>query len=286
MEDDDLFSSIKVAEITVSGHREPDIQVKEMWHQWVDLTGRPDRTKTDREVDRLYRRLLRENRSHGSMMRVVEGAAYLDRRPRDPRDVRRLIMALRNPGMTKMALALLEEDGHEIVRYPNHQDEKPDFLSTVSDIEEACDVGRGSWTSRDEEAAALLMEALDRDQVMGLADDTCRMNGTDVTLPYEMLRARHSKKLGTTIGGTGRSTYQAGALESDATDGIDFIADRAADRMHIKGVPLPKILEFHQLAPEGYWDAVIDVIEDGDASVSEAYDDLTDEWDWHPDDRK
>lgn len=101
------------------GESDQDRRVIEAWQLWAQLTSRPDAETPNREFVTAYREMLELGYPHEGLLRDIRGAALTPPRPRDPRDVRRVIMPLTNLTHEERVLKLLNEGIHPIHPFPN-----------------------------------------------------------------------------------------------------------------------------------------------------------------------
>lgn len=284
--EDDLFGDFAVALLstpkisTSSASAGPEKEIKAAWRLWSDLTERPDRTAVHRDFAKTYRDLLRANHRSAKLNEIIQGAARLSPNGRDAFDVKRVVSALTNANKTRLALAALREQ-KDIIPYP-----RPEIAQkcTLRELESALGTYAKEWIEVDQEAAGLLMERYDADEVQELADHAARILATDDVYPSEALR--HAKTVGTLkVAFRGdRDNYQAGRTEADILKEVSLMADPAAKKMLHSGADARKVRDFHLLAPEGYWDDVLDAMDDDlDLSAEEAYDLVGPKHNgWHP----
>lgn len=79
-------------------------------------------------------------------------------------------------------------------------------------------------------------------------------------------------------------SYTAGRSEEDILFSPQMEADIVATEMIYDGYENKDIISFHKRAPRGYWDRVVELSKDLDYSgdVEEIYEDLEDEYNFHP----
>ena len=258
----------------------------EAWRAWARETGRPDADTTSRQFLTAYIKQIRAGRKHEYLLEVVRGAARLPIHANNVDDTRRVINALKTSSTSKTAVSALRTE-RPVIAYPG-ADEEP-LKSEVTDIADACRVPPSEWTERDQEAAGILMQNLTSEEVDDAAVRACQTLGVDAVLPIELLRAHRSARSSSavTAGGTkARSTYAAGMAERERVGGVDFSIDDLANEMLISGAKASEIVRVHQMAPEGYWDAVFALAVEGDSN-EDAYRRLEQQFDeWHPECRR
>lgn len=279
--EDDLFAGLDVAGIVVEKPASDDNRkADEAWAQWSKLTRRPQQRNPERDFVKGYKALLADGHQHGKLMVVIAGAARMPVRPRDPRDIRRLLYALQSPNGTKEALALLHEKQRAIVPFPD----ETDFKATVSELEKACRIPAADWTAGDHDACAVLITRYDAERLQELADDTARYLGSEGVLPTDLLRRAHKSASYLHRKQLKEGMYDAGRAEDEEFAGIAFDADNLAEDMRRKGAPAAEIRRLHEMAPAGYWDAALDtIIDQPTMTFTSIYDRLTEKYKWHPD---
>lgn len=279
---EELFEDIPVASVTVSGGSTIDEQAHEGWRLWGELTGRPDTPTPSREFLRVYRGLLKMHYEHAALLRVVEGAARTPPRPRDPKDLRRVLMALDNWDHEAVALSMLEE-GCPIILYPRPE---RTLRTTITELQRELGTLPTQWTSRDHEAAGILIQELEPKELAQVVEGVALLLGQDVLLPVEVLRNLYIAREGRVAVNAKRVSYGGGRREESALEGVIFEADTAAERRVLRGDAPAEIVAFHQLAPPGYWEAVLQELEqDPSLSCESIYTSLQSKWEWHPNDR-
>lgn len=279
----ELFDDIEVAEVRVSGHSKPDAQAHEAWGVWCDLTKRPDRGSPDREFLSTYRDLMVRNYDHDEQLRVINGAARMQPRPRDPRDVRRVLGPLTRRNYEMAALELLREDS-AIVPYPNN--EPITTKSSLSNLGRLCGVSKALWSAQDIDSAAVLVSQLDYQEIEDVVETALLAIGKDVAPPHDIYRSWIAGE-STVSRNDARDTYSSGAREIETLEEMLLEADAGSEKMLRDGVPLSQVAKYHALAPEGYWDEVLDILESHpELKLSEIYDQLATSRNWHPDTRK
>jgi hypothetical protein len=283
-DDDDLFGELDVPAVVIENpYSNANKSADSAWAHWAKMTQRPQQRNPERDFIKAYKSLLADGHMHGRMQTVISGAARMPVRPRDPKDLRRVLYALQSPKGTLEALALLNEKDREVVPFPDSS--LPVFKSTITDLEKSCRTNSADWTSADHEAAANLVHLYDAAELDKIADDTARERGVDAVLPTDMLRNTAAARSGAKSQ-TKHQVYDAGRTEEAKLEGINFAADNLADHMRRKGKSVAEIRKEHDKAPAGYWDAVIDVLlDDPLQSFNNVYDDLRKQFNWHPNSR-
>lgn len=283
--EDDLFGGLDVPGIVIEKPFSDDNKKADSaWMHWSKMTNRPQQRNPERDFVKAYKKLLNDGHHHGRMLTIISGASRMPPRPRDPKDLRRVLYALQSPKGTTEAMALLHEKNRESIPFPDGSE--PVFKSTVSDLEAACRINAQDWTPSDHDACSILVTKCTAEELHKLADSTAMGLGATGVLPTDMLRnvnalhTRNKTQLKQEI-------YEAGRSEEAKYDGILFAADSLADMMRRKGASAEAIRKEHEKAPEGYWDAVLDVMLDEPMrSFSSIYDQLRKKFDqWHPSSR-
>lgn len=81
--------------------------------------------------------------------------------------------------------------------------------------------------------------------------------------------------------------YSAGRREEEVTADETVEVDLEASMMIVRGYTMDQMLAYHNLAPTGYWEAVVRTLENpayaGDPEI--VYVELEQEWNFHPDQR-
>lgn len=281
---DNLFDDIEVATV-ITGRSTLGSQIEEAWSLWVELTERPDRTRVNERFRSEYRKMLAKNFRHEDNLEIIRAAACMDPRPRDPQDVKRVIMPLTNYDHERAAKSLLKS-GAPIILFP-----KPDTNVTRSDIrdlEKACETERSMWTEHDLAAAGILITDLDAKELKHVADRVALHIDSERILPTDMLR--HYRAVGrdqlSAKPKASRSSYNAGRSEANTIKDVQFYADIAAERMMLQGVTPQEIVQFHNQAPEGYWDSVIEALSTNPSlTQKEVYESLEIQYQWKPSNR-
>lgn len=85
----------------------------------------------------------------------------------------------------------------------------------------------------------------------------------------------------------GKGRYQQGRSEQDVLDETMEV-DIQASGMVDEGYAIEDVLEFHRNVPRGYWNKVLEIVNSPDSTGNpeDAYDQLEEEFDFHPYDRK
>lgn len=283
-DDDDLFGELDVPALVIENpYSNANKSADAAWAHWAKMTQRPQQRNPERDFIKAYKSLLADGHQHGRMQTVISGAARMPVRPRDPKDLRRVLYALQSPKGTLEAMALLNEKGREVVPFPDSS--LPVFKSTISELEKSCRTNLQDWSPADHDAAANLVHLYTADELDKIADDTARERGSDAVLPNDMLRNTAAARTGAKSQ-TKHQTYDAGRTEEAKLEGINFAADNLADHMKRKGKSTSEIRKEHDKAPAGYWDAVIDILLDEPLrSFSSIYDYLQKQFSWHPNSR-
>ena len=283
-DDNELFGDIEVATV-VTGRSTLGAQIEEAWNLWVELTERSDKGKVNEKFRSTYREMLGKNFHHADNLEIIRAAARLDPRPRDPQDIRRVIMPLTNYDHERAAKSLLNS-GAPIIPFP-----RPDTnlaLSNISDLEDALNTDRLMWTENDLAAAGILITDLTPKELKFAADRIALHVDSERILPTDMLR--HYKAVGkqslSAKPNASRNSYNAGRAESSTLEDVQFIPDLAAEKMLLKGVDPQTIVQFHLQAPSGYWDSVIEEMNTNPSlSHKQIYDKLEAQYEWHPSNR-
>ena len=290
-DDGGLFDGIDVpvessAVIRTKRSSESD-RAHEAWEAWCFETKRPDKGTIDRKFMHAYVEQLRANRDHATLMLAVKGAARLPVKANNANDVRRVLNAIKNPKVRRTAIGMLDSDS-EVILYPS--EDNVVLLSGTADVADACRVPASEWSERDQEAAGILMTKFTADELEEVAERASRSLHSDAVMPMDVLRFSHSShrtgKANAVSSSNFRETYSAGITQRERVQGVEFSIDDMANAMLIKGESDKDIVRVHQMAPEGYWDAVFGLAVDG-CSNEDAYRRLAPEFDgWHPDQRK
>lgn len=263
------------------------VQLREAWHLWCDLTNRPDKSRMHHRFRTVYLDLLQKKWNHSEMMDVIRGAARMHPRPNDRHDIRRVVMPLTNYNHERTALALLREDAPTI-RF-SHVDTYT-TKSTVSDLEDATFSRMMDWTENDIEASGILIRDHDEKELTNISKKIMMYLGAVTVQPVDVLRYRSVADSLKVTTRSDRGSYDAGEREAAQfleVQDIDFSADRLATDMLLKGKSIPEIRTVHLSAPEGYWNRVNKILEDGDKTHKDAYRMLASKFKgWHPNSRK
>lgn len=291
MEDDDsLFGDLGVASITRKTHKDIRQQcIDEAWKLWVDKTQRPPSKTPERKFAEAYGNMLDLKYTHERLIRCVAGAAFLPPRPRDPVDTRRVVMVLNSTKHEAEALSLLDSGEAEV--FPWAWNDELDLLSSIKSIEKACGIDLSDWTEQEHEYAGILATSVD-EQRLNLAVERTRLHlGEDYVFPSEIVRhsalwRNENVKLSVKTNAK-RDTYGAGKHESSLLENMELGADLLAEKLLIRGCPAEAVRAFYDLAPEGYWDEVVDKMEkDITLSIQKIYDSMEDEYGFHPSKRE
>lgn len=277
-----LFADIEVP-VVVTRRSGIGNQVEEAWELWVDITKRPDRKDIPEKFRKEYIRMLKANYPHDKNLEIIEAAARMEPRPRDPNDIRRVIMPLTNLNHERVARARMK-NGDPVIEYVHPDTETT--LSTLEDVADACETEITDWIESELEAAGILISLMDRKTLMKVANKVALHIGEDSLVPTDILK-HHSAVLKGKITAKARAdrgSYQAGVSESSTLDIVKFDVDPASERLMLKGKSTAEeIVQFHNLAPEGYWDRVRQELDNQPSfTPKEIYDLLRDEFDWHP----
>ena len=255
------------------------------WRVWASTTGRPDGKSTNDKFYRTYLDQLRVGRSHEYLLDVVRGAARMPVNPKNQDDTRRVINALKTLTTGRTAVSALHSD-HPVIAYP--YGDSATLLASTEDVARACRIPPSGWGEHDQDAAGILIETFDAEQIEEAAAEASHSLGTDAVLPTDVLRAARSRKVSrgqAAAGARARETYSSGMAERARLKEVAFSLDDLAKRMLLDGAPDAEIVRVHQMAPEGYWSAVFELAADGDSN-DEAYKRLLDQFDnWHPSSR-
>lgn len=283
-DEDDLFGDLDVPGIVIEKPFSDDNKkADQAWAQWSRATSRPQQRNPERDFVKAYKKLLTDGHQHGRMLTIIAGAARMPVRPRDPKDLRRVLYALQSDKGRTEAIALLHEKNRDVFPFPDGSE--PVFKSTVSELETACRINSQDWTAPDHDACSVLITKYTTEELNTLADKTAISLGAEGVLPSDMLRnvgaLRTSNKAQLK-----QEIYDAGRSEEAKYEGILFAADSLADMMRRKGASAAAIRKEHEKAPEGYWDAVLDVMLDEPMrSFTSIYNQLEKKFGWHPNTR-
>lgn len=291
-EEEPLFEiDIEVEEepqpLVLHGSSSRALMLSEAWQLWSDLTHRPDRSRVHPRFRTTYLDLLSKNWPHEDMLEIIKGAARMHPRPNDRLDIRRVLMPLTNYNHERAALALLRDEA-DVIRF-RHVDTYT-TKSAVSDVEEALSLNMIDWTEDDIEASGILIRDHDADELKELGKKIKLYLGSITARPVDVLRYRSvADSLKVRTAGDRRS-YDAGAKETAQfleIQDIDFTADRMATDMLLKSRSITEIRAVHLDAPDGYWKRVNTLLESGELTHKQVYQQLRDEFeDWHPSHRK
>lgn len=283
-DDDDLFGELDVPGIVIEKPFSDDNKKADAaWMHWAKMTDRPQQRNPERDFVKAYKKLLADGHPHGRLQTVISGAARMPVRPRDPKDLRRVLYALTSANGHKEAIALLSEKNRPVIPFPDSAE--PVFKSTVSELEKSCRVDANDWTPADHDACSVLISQYDAESLDELADATALSLGVQGVLPTDMLRNIAALK-NRTKDQLKKEIYDAGRAEEEKYAGILFAADTLADMMRRKGASPAAIRKEHEKAPEGYWDAVLDILlDDPLRSFNSVYDSLRTRFEWHPSSR-
>lgn len=269
-------------EISRSTSNDAKSQVaSKMWKIWVVRTEREDLNKENRDFVKAIRKALADGLHEDDVERIVEGAARTEPRVRDPQDIRRVTTALTNPKVKKFALEALETNA-DVQLNPKHRQK-----ITVRQVEEIINTTRSEWGDDEIESAVALSEKYDEQSLIELVRKVALIVGSDALFPSEVLRNARKVASGNykIVRNDRRNSYQTGKLETELTEGINFHADKDSDRAYNKGVAPERIVEFHNLAPEGYWAEVSKLLRATKKPHDVIYSTLEDKYGWHPADR-
>jgi len=219
-----------------------------------------------------------EGTSEQELERIVEGAARTEPRSRDPHDIRRVTTSITNPKTRKFALAALE-DGLEIQINPAYTQKM-----SISEVENVLETNRNDWGSEDIDAAILITERYTDETLIEIADKVALIVGQVALFPSEIIRNLRKIETGNykVKKNDRRSSYGAGAVESERMEDINFHADRAADDAFNRGVPSSLLLPFHAQAPKGYWAEVSKLRRASKTTHDAIYSSLEERFGWHP----
>jgi len=278
----DVMEEVPAAPTVIRGRSGIGDQVEQAWLLWVDLTGRHDGKNVHRKFRAEYTDLLKRNYDHQEMLAIIQGAARLEPRPRDPQDVRRVIMPLTSFAHERTALNALKED-LPVIPFPEPKDE---MTATLRDVERACDVPRSDWTEGDLEAAGILIVKLTPQELDEAGAQVALHIQSERVLPTDLLRHYRAVKRGklSAQARASRDSYNAGRTESATIKDVRFAADPASERKLLKGADPEQVVAFHLSAPENYWDRVMEeLVARPTAEPKGIYAELESEFDgWHP----
>lgn len=255
----------------------------EAWSLWVELTRRPDYNEINSRFRRIYLEEYKKNRDRDVLLELIDGAARLPARPRDPRDIRRVCMVLGNEKNAAIALAAIRDE-HPYIHYT--QEVVRPALSSPMDVEEATRLAYLSWTYADHAASDELNHLLNRDDLFTAVKNVSKRLGRKPT-PVDLLSCRDYWFTEVDLTAAYRKsgvveTYSTGQKELEDTDDIALSADRYSMELLIRGVEISKIREVHHSAPDGYWQDVTELLDTGDFDHESAYLRLQEEYNWHP----
>ena len=264
----------------IRGRSQRGIQVEEAWELWADLTKRPDADTIPEQFRKEYLNLLNHNYDHEDLCTVIDGAARLEPRPRDPKDIRRVIKPLTNWNHDALARAAIEDDA-PYIPFPQPSQHR---AASIVDLEDATGTQLDQWTDNEFEAAGILIQQYERATLLEMAKAARLSVDAPYVFPSEILR--YGTNTATAKASTHRSSYASGSAEHMATSPIAFDVDVQAKRMLLAGEPIADIRAFHELAPEGYWEAVAtELADDPMTDLDLIYEKLSEEYHWHPEDR-
>lgn len=249
--------------------------LKEAWKKWCSITKRPREFTPDKKFAAAYRNAIDNNKSHEDIMEIVVNAAHLPPRGRDAKDTRRVVMALSKPAMAKQAKAL--HDNNAPIHYFGIDSESIP-LPTISDM-------MGStiqdWSLSDHEYAGILAE-MEEDKLSNAIEVTKAMVNSPTVFPSDVIRKRYAWSSSTPYVAErvdSRRVSDRGISEEEEWSDILLSVDAAAQRMFVKGVPHETVMEFHNLAPDGFWVFIHEKTNDG-MSLSQATQEAEEYFNW------
>ena len=291
------MSRLASGKISVSdgrpAQRKTDNHVKKLWKCWCDATQRQDEINSD--VEEAFYEWLGQGYSFEELAEITRNAAWLRPVKNDEHDVRRLLRALSDESVENEAAQLSADPWREPYSYaPFHRK----LLMSRGDLAEILCDDEDSWIDNDEEKSAALwiVTRMTVGEVEQLRDDIESAGYWDGSMiPSEFLAFKRARKWREDIGSCettanvneATDAYSQGHSEATALQSLNAVADPAAEAIYNRTGSARQALKYHEKAPAGYWDAVMNVmLEDEDAPVEKAYDDLEEEFDWHPYDRE
>lgn len=291
LDGDDLFAGIsRGPSIKTSNGSSIEADLKEAWKVWIQETDRPQSRSVPDPFRDEYTNQRRLKVTHEHLLRCIAGAARTRPHMRDPLDVRRATSAMKNKGTQRAALDLLNDPDAET--YPwDWSEEEEENRCSFKDIEEHSGTIRNVWTPRDYESCGVLMEMLDAERLEFACRRTKLVLGQEDVSPSDVLRyskAWSDPEASITVAqNPHRDSYGAGNSETDDVQNLDLDLDLYAEKLLIKGAPSSVVRSYHLDVPDDYWNAVSEYLDDHeDASIEDAYSELSSSFSWHPSDRK
>ena len=249
--------------------------LKQAWKKWCQITHRPKQLTPEKKFAAAYRKALSNNMTHDVILDIVESASYLPPRPKDPRDVNRFSMCLNNKTVLNLSREL-QKKGQTQFDFPDT--EQKISIDLLADV---CGTRWEDWSVSELEYADILC-GMDTDEISNAVAITREEVDSDFVLPSDIIRQRSqwSGKGSTQVKRkTGRRTHDRGTKEQEQWSDVSLDVDSLAQKMFLKGVDHDTVLEFHNLAPDGFWDMVAEGVKQG-YSLKESAIDAEQFYDW------
>lgn len=248
-----------------------DKDVQEVWRLWCEATKRPRQPTPDKKFAAKYRAARLDRISHSAIMDRVKAAAYLPPRPRDPSDVRRATMAMTRDDLYRQGRRVMTEGGEPIVfgASPTGGDK-----CSVQDVVEACGVADDMWTLQEHAACDQLVRMCSPDDVLYAADvargefNLPEVFPTHLLLTEKLWRGRDGAEVDVKLN-SHRSVNARGRAEMGEIPADVLSLDAQARKMYLAGKSAEDVIAFHNLAPEGFWDMALSLVDSG-VSIADA----------------
>lgn len=243
-----------------------NVRAQEAWSLWCSWTDRPHNERADRRFIKTYVSQCREGVAPDTLDMLIDGASRMSPVGRDSSDVRRALKAMTEKKAGTFARSAFQDDLPRIAS-PVFQEEE-ELLCSAKDISRAIDLPTREWSNYEQEQAAVVMATIATDDLPEAVKKTKAVSGLSLLMPSDLVRWRRSWKSGQrvqAVANGNRDTYEAGQSERRATSNIKKDCDRDAGRLLLLGYDPMEVERYHNLAPEGYWDAyehtMLDVLE-------------------------
>lgn len=268
--------------------------VKKLWQIWCETTDRTDVNEVHEDVEASYTHWLDEGYGFDDLAYITRAAATFRPKSNDKHDVKRLLDTLDDQDKENQAIQMYERKSEIFLFKPTFQK-----LKTMRhELADLLDDDEFLWDDIDEECAEWLMTHLKPDDVKTLRSDMEQAGVWSSPMsPEGFFNLRRQRKWRKNLvekkknnssskkGKTGFNAYEKGAREAARLEDIDFSVDPDADIVaETRSVSLA--VKFHQEAPDGYWSDVAELIDKDDFTVLEAYDELEEDYEWHPRERE
>lgn len=253
--------------------------ISEVWSSWCKFTERTGARNVPTNVRTACKEKVKDNYSKEALIEIACGAAKTQPHKRDASDTRRLVSALKSTKREKALIALARAQDKPFVPFSDSE-----TVVDIEAVEKATRLVFSDWTHADLDAAAVISEKVNDDDLESVVEQAVIATGLDPIHPADVLRVIDSKKK-VKAKARGKNTYSGGLQELDTLDGAVLEADPEAEKMLMRQKSAREVMEFHTQAPSGFWERVIKIMHDHKVGHQEAYDEAEKKFGWHPRER-